>query len=773
MKKFPLYIFLFFTFNLAAFAQSNDPAKYVNPFIGTDGHGHTYPGAVLPFGMVQLSPDTRLNGWDGCSGYHYSDTLIYGFTHTHLSGTGCSDYGDILLMPTTGAISVNNAEYASSFSHKNEISEPGYYSVILNKYKIKAELTATKRTGIHRYTFPTTSSNIIIDLKHRDLVIDSYIEFVGDNEIRGYRISNEWAKEQHVYFVARFSKSFSKKGIYVNEQLPANSEKASGKNIKAYVSFNTVANEQLVVMVGISGVSIEGALKNLESETTGLTYEKAKENAKLEWNKELSKIEIETSSEADKKTFYTSLYHAFLNPNIYNDVDGSYRGTDLKIHNSKEFDNYTVFSLWDTYRATHPLFTIVQQKRTNDFINTFLAQYEYGGYLPVWELSGNETYCMIGYHSVPVIADAFIKGINGFNTEKALQAMQKSASQNKFGIDIYEKSGFVPSDFEHESVSKTLEYAYDDWCIAQMALKMGKTDLYKTFIKRAQYYKNIFDSGTGFMRAKYNGGWYKPFEPTEINNNYTEANSWQYSFYAPHDISGLIKLYGSKEILEKKLDELFSTESKLSGREQVDVTGLIGQYAHGNEPSHHIAYLYDYVNKPWKTQELVNKICREQYSPSADGLCGNEDCGQMSAWYVFSSIGFYPVCPGQQQYAIGTPGFDKVLINLENGKKFSIVAKNRTKENFYIQSATLNGKPYNKSFINHDDIMNGGEIVFLMGSSPNKLWGTGENDSPSTEITDIQLLRVPYISDNVKAFKKSKTIEMFSPARRLERFRAT
>lgn len=763
MRRFFFHLFACIILASNSFSQINDLTQYVNPFIGTDGHGHTYPGAVMPFGMVQLSADTRLTGWDGCSAYHYSDTIVYGFSHTHLSGTGCSDYGDILLMPTTGTVNVSNIEYSSGFSHSKEFAEPGYYSVVLDKYKIKAELTATKRTGLHRYTFPASKfSNIIIDLKHRDQVLNSYIEFVGNNEVRGYRISSEWAKEQHVYFVARFSKSFTKKGIYLDDKLAEGLEKASGKNIKAFVSFITSKDEQIIVKVGISGVSIEGALKNLEEETGNLSFDKIKENAKKEWNSDLSKIMIETTSEADKKVFYTALYHAFLNPNLYNDVDGSYRGTDLKVHNSKDFDNYTVFSLWDTYRAAHPLFTIVEQKRTVDFINTFLAQYDFGGYLPVWELSGNETYCMIGYHAVPVIVDAYIKGIKGFDAEKALEAMLKSASQNKFGIQEYEKTGYVPSDIEHESVSKTLEYAYDDWCIAQMALKTGKKDIYRTFIKRAQYYKNLFDTGTGFMRAKYNSSWYLPFEPTEINQNYTEANAWQYNFYVPQDISGLIKLYGSKENISKKLDELFSTQSKLSGREQVDVTGLIGQYAHGNEPSHHMAYLYDYLNKPWKTQELVNKICRDQYSSAADGLCGNEDCGQMSSWYVLSSIGFYPVCPGQQQYAIGTPNFDKAIINLENGKHFTIIAKNRTKDNFYIQSATLNGQSYNKCYINHQDIMNGGEIVFNMGAKPNETWGSGADDVPVSGIKDYQILRNPYLNDNVKAFKKSKTIEMIS-----------
>jgi predicted alpha-1,2-mannosidase len=764
MKRILLHLLAILFISNFTFSQNTDLTKYVDPFIGTGGHGHTYPGAVLPFGMMQLSPDTRLTGWDGCSGYHYSDTIIYGFSHTHLSGTGCSDYGDILLMPTTGTVSVNNNEYSSSFIHANEKAEPGYYSVLLDKYNIKAELTATKRAGIHRYTYPASSSaHIIIDLKHRDQVIDSYIEFVGDNQIRGYRISKEWANEQHIYFVAKFSKPFEKKGIYIDDKLSEDILMSSGKNIKAFVSFVTLKDEQIIVEVGISGVSMEGALKNLEAETIGLKFDNIKDKARQNWNYELSKITVETHSESDKKVFYTALYHSFLNPNIYNDSNGSYRGTDLKVHKDEGFNNYSVFSLWDTYRAVHPLFTLVQQKRTNDFINTFLAQYKYGGYLPMWELSGNETYCMIGYHAVPVIVDAYIKGIKGFDAEKALEAMKKSATQQKFGIDIYEKSGFVPSDFEHESVSKTLEYAYDDWCIAQMAKLLGKTDDYENYIKRAQYYKNVYDAGSGFMRAKYNGGWYKPFEPTEINQNYTEANAWQYTFYVPQDISGLIKLYGGKNKLEKKLEELFTTKSKLSGREQVDVTGLIGQYAHGNEPSHHIAYLFDYLGKPWKTQELINKICNEQYGTGADGLCGNEDCGQMSAWFVMSSLGFYQVCPGILQYAIGTPRFENAKINLENGKRFNIIATNLSKENFYIQSAQLNGQPYNKCYINHADIMNGGVLEFIMGNKPNISWGVGQNDFPVTEIKDNMIVTVPFIDDNTKSFNGKKNIKMISP----------
>jgi len=760
MPKIKLALLLItLTINVQLYAQSNNYAEYVNPFIGTGGHGHTYPGAAVPFGMVQLSPDTRLTGWDGCSAYHYSDSIIYGFSHTHLSGTGCSDYGDILLMPFVGPINLKNTEYASSFNHKNEIASPGYYSVFLDKYQVKVELTVTKRAGFHKYTFPENkNAGIIIDLQHRDEVIDSYIEIVNNKEIKGMRRSKAWAADQYVYFVVKFSKPFESYGIALNDSIKADIKKGEGKNVKAYFTFKTANNEVVYVKVGISAVSTDGAYKNLDSEISDWNFEQIKANAKAEWNKELSKIEVDGGSKEQTTVFYTSLYHAMLNPNIYSDVDGQFRGTDLKIHQAKGFDYYTVFSLWDTYRAEHPLFTIIDQKRTSDFINTFINQYIYGGILPVWELSGNETYCMIGYHSIPVIVDAFVKGITGFDALKALEAMKYSAELDKNGLNFYKKYGFIPSELESESVSRTLEYAYDDWCIAQMALKLGKMNDYLTYIKRAQYYKNIYDPTTDFMRAKFNGGWYKPFEPAEVNSNYTEANAWQYSFYVPQDIIGLSKLMGGKQMLANKLNGLFTTNNQLSGREQPDITGLIGQYAHGNEPSHHMAYLYDYVNMPWKTQELVSKIMNEMYTTKEDGLCGNEDCGQMSAWYVMSAMGFYAVCPGNDVYAIGSPLFEKITIHLENGKKFIIKANHRSEKKFYIQSATLNGENYNKCFLLHSDIMKGGELIFTMGNKPNKKWGSNEEDIPKTFISEHEIVPVPYFIAEGKTFFTSQKI---------------
>ncbi len=758
MNKFIFFIFIAF---LQLSAQ--DVTKYVNPFIGTGGHGHNFPGASMPFGMVQLSPDTRLEGWDGCGGYHYSDNVLYGFSHTHLSGTGVPDYCDVLLMPTTGEITFNNKEYSSAFSHNNESATPGYYSVMLEKYNILAELTATKRAGFHRYKFPeSNSANVILDLVHRDEVLESSIQIIGNDEVRGLRRSKYWAKNQYVYFAIKFSKPFKKFGISDNSVLLSDVFDINSKSLRAFFTFDTKSGEEILVKVGISGVSAEGAAANRDAEIPGWDFEKIRSDAKSEWNKELGKILVEGETEDQKTIFYSALYHCMLVPNLYTDVDGSYRGRDFKIHKAEGFDNYTVFSLWDTYRAEHPLLTIIDQKRTNDFINTFLVQYEYGGLLPVWELSANETYCMIGYHSVPVIADAYVKGIRGYDIQKALTAMKHSADTNLFGLVSYRNLGYVSQDKEHESVSKTLEYGYDDWCIAQVAKDAGNTEDFKTFIRRAQSYKNVFDPSTGFMRAKTNGEWYYPFNPIEVNGNYTEADAWQYNFYVPQDIRGHINLMGGKVEYEKKLDELFTTDSKMSGMDLTDITGMIGQYAHGNEPSHHMAYLYDYVNAPWKTQALVHKIQTEFHKNDPDGLIGNEDCGQMSAWYVMSAMGIYSVCPGQLNYAIGTPVFDKVTINLENGKQFVIKAENVTASNYYIQSAKLNGKDYTKCYLNHNDIMNGGEIVFNMGSAENKNWGSGELDVPISSINDELINPAPFIVADEKSFQKYEYIMLKS-----------
>ncbi|MBK7391924.1 MAG: GH92 family glycosyl hydrolase [Chloracidobacterium sp.] len=785
-------LFVFFVGNLFA----ADYAKWVNPFIGTGGHGHTFPGATMPFGMVQLSPDTRIDNWDGSSGYHYSDDTIFGFSHTHLSGTGIPDYCDILFMPTVGEPqffakdgdkSVNG--YASKFSHANEKAEPGYYSVKLDDDRIVAELTATTRVGLHRYSFPTTTEKptVILDLVWRDKIFGSdskgslyqqahnpengiYLKLVSKTRIEGYRRSSSWARDQIVYFVAEFSKPFystisavSGKGQYLTHPDEKSKNGVSGNNVKAAFQFDSLGQEQLLLKVAISSVSIEGARKNLAAELPGWDFDKVRADAKAAWNKELSKIEVSGGTDAQTTNFYTALYHTMIQPNVFNDVDGGYRGLDGKTHSvqsggveegrsrganlkseiaNRKSEHYTVFSLWDTFRAAHPLYTIIDQKRTVDFINTFIRQYEQGGRLPVWELWGNETDCMIGYHAVSVIADAMAKGIKGFDYEKAYAAAKHSAELDHFGLAAYKKRGYISMEDENESVSRTLEYAYDDWCIARMAeiltrqkvmnyaatasdgsprpmpdIKTQKAD-YENYSKRSRYFENLFDKKTGFFRPKKNGGFVEPFAPNEVTFGFTEGNSWQYSFFVPHDVTRLEELMGGREKFVAKLDELFTTEQKLAGREQADLTGLIGQYAHGNEPSHHIAYLYNYAQQPWKTQKIVRQIMDEFYKPTPDGLIGNEDCGQMSAWYILSASGFYPVAPGNGVYAFGTPLFPEMTYRLENGKTFTVRAKNVSSANKYILNAKLNGAPYKKALITHEDLMRGGVLEFAMIDQP-------------------------------------------------------
>ncbi len=761
------YKVLLLIFVIATTSCSREPLQftdYVNPFIGTDGHGHTYPGAAVPFGMVQLSPDTRLTGWDGCSAYHYSDDVIYGFSHTHLSGTGCSDYGDILVMPFIGdptPVKEGEEGFNAHFSHENETAEPGYYRVLLENPEIEAELTVTERTGIHRYSYPSgQEAGIIIDLDHRDKVIDAFMEKSGNNEISGYRLSRAWAFEQHIYFVMQFSQPIDKIGLW-SDDIPAKSLKAKGENIKGYVQFTSPQNSEIIIKVGVSAVSIEGARKNLEAEAVDKDFETIRAEANGKWNERLGKVAVEGGTKTEKVNFYTALYHSFLNPNIFMDVDGQYRGTDLKIHKAEDYEYHTVFSLWDTYRATHPLFTILETEKTNHFIRTFLDMYKYGGKLPVWELAGNYTGCMIGYHAVPVIVDAWVKGIRNFDENLALQAMIHSATIDHLGLPSYRKYGYIPSGDEHESVSKTLEYAYDDWCIAIMAKDMGVDETYKRFIRRAQSYKNIFDPQTGFMRAKDNNLWFSPFDPREVNFNYTEANCWQYSFYVPQDISTLISYLGGDDGFCAKLDELFSTSSETTGREQVDITGLIGQYAQGNEPSHHMAYLYSYAGQPHKTQEICRKIMDELYMDTPDGLCGNEDCGQMSSWYVFSAMGFYPVTPGTEVYVLGTPIFEQATLNLENGNTFTIKAPETSSENKYIKEAFLNGKPLNTIYILHSDIMAGGELELVMSDEPTD-FGAKKEQRPVTVIDEELIEPVPFVMSGEKAFFNTTEISLSS-----------
>ncbi|CAM3815820.1 GH92 family glycosyl hydrolase [Flavobacterium cucumis] len=672
MKSF-LIALVFLTTTIS---QAQDFAKHVNPFIGTGGHGHTFPGATVPYGMVQLSPDTRIDGsWDGCGGYHYSDNLIYGFSHTHLNGTGVSDYGDIMLMPTMGEPSLNNKEYSSTFSHTNEKASAGFYSVKLDKHNIDVRLTTSTRVGFHEYTFNNAGqANIILDLRHRDKLLEGRVNIIDNKTIEVLRRSEAWARDQYVYARIEFNiPMMNSKGI-------KNSNDLDIQTLALSFSKQVKKGEKILVKVSLSPTSYEGAKLN-SSEIKHWDFDKVHKAAIALWNKELSKIEV-TSDDKDKLAiFYTALYHTMMQPNIAQDLDGKYRGRDNQIHVAEGFDYYTVFSLWDTFRGAHPLYTLIDKKRTADYINTFIKQYEQGGRLPVWELASNETDCMIGYHSVSVIADVMVKGIKGFDYEKAFEASKASAMRDVLGLDAYKKNGFISIDDEHESVSKTLEYAYDDWCIAQMAAILGYSDDYQYFMMRSQNWKNLFNGKNTFIQPKKNGGWDTPFDPKEVNNNFTEANAWQYTFFVPQDIDGMIQAYGGKEKFEAKLDEMFTTESKTTGREQVDITGLIGQYAHGNEPSHHVAYLYNYVGKPEKTKEKVHYILDNFYTNSPDGLIGNEDCGQMSAWYVLSSMGMYSVTPARNLWAKTEPFFEKVKINLED-KSSRIILKNSNFEPF-------------------------------------------------------------------------------------------
>jgi predicted alpha-1,2-mannosidase len=769
LKKSTYIIFLVLILAGCSDLCKKDVLDLVNPFIGTGGHGHTFPGAAMPFGMVQLSPDTRIDNWDACSGYHYSDSVILGFSHTHLSGTGVGDYGDIRFMPSVGKQKFNPGNedeegYRSVFSHKTEVASPGYYKVYLEDYNITAEMTATNHCGMHRYIFPESSeSNLLIDLKESvmtEKILELSINIINDHEISGYRKSSGWADNQVIFFHAIFSKPFEAYHIVSDGEVANSENQVTGKDIKAYVSYSTNDAEEIMVKVGISAVNAEGAKKNLAAEIPGWDFNLIREKAKTAWRDILSRIEVKGSNHSDLVKFYTALYHCCLAPNLFSDIDGMYRGHDGSIHKTKGNDVYTVFSLWDTYRALHPLMTIIQQARTNDFISTFLDITEKGNLLPVWELAGNETNCMIGYHAVPVIADAYIKGIRGYDIEQAYSAMIKSASQDHFGLKYYKEFGYIPAETEGESVSKTLEYAYDDWCIAMMAKQMGKEDDYRYFLQRAQSYKNIFDPDTKFIRGKRNGMFTEPFDPAEVNFMLTEANTWQYTFYVPQDISGMMNLMGGRELFEKKLDEMFHASTELSGREQSDITGLIGQYAHGNEPSHHMAYLYDYVGKPEKTQKLVRQIMNELYGEGPDGLCGNEDCGQMSAWFVLSAMGFYPVTPGIGYYAIGSPLFKEVTIHLENGKDFIIKGEKNDESNIYIQSASLNGTDYSNSFISHEQILQGGSLKFRMGSEQNEGWGKSSENIPVSTISENLITPVPYFQAESNSFQDSTEIRI-------------
>ena len=742
-----------------------DPLKYVDPFVGTGGHGHTFPGATTPFGMVQLSPDTRLEGWDGCSGYHFSDNYIYGFSHTHLSGTGVSDYGDLLLMPS-GTKNWHNGSkssggYRQYFSHKNEMASPGFYQVYLDSLDLVASMTASPRTGIHQYQYSLQHPQYLaIDLAHRDEVLSADLELLDAYTLRGHRHSKEWAQDQRLYFYIKLSHPI--KSVLHKESDPIENafDFEYRKDLQmAYLKFDNPENSPVEIKVGISAVDQDGAFQNYMAEAAGKSFNQMRFEAEKLWRDQLLKIKVAAKEQGDLINFYSSLYHSMIAPNLYQDVDGRYRGMDLEIHQDTTFNYYTVFSLWDTFRAAHPLYTIIEPERSVDFVKTLLAKYDEGGIMPIWDLASNYTGCMIGYHGVSVIADAYLKGLDGFDAQKALQAMKHSALQDHLGLKSYKELSFIPLEIESESVSKTLEYAYDDWTIAQMAKALGQTEDYHEFIKRAQNYKSVFDPKTGFMRARQYNGWFSPFDPYEVNFNYTEANAWQYRFFVPHDVEGLIELMGGPNNFERELDKLFSTGSVTTGRDQVDITGLIGQYAHGNEPSHHMAYLYHYVQKPYKSQERIRQILTQLYSPTPDGISGNEDCGQMSAWYILSSLGLYPMAPGNPEYLLGSPLVDRAEIQVGD-QTFKIIAYNNERDHPYVQSVKLNGASWDKSYIPHSALTQGGVLEFFMSDEPSD-WATALEQSPRSRIEASQgevLIIPPFIKSGTTAIKGSTTV---------------
>jgi len=720
-----------------------DLTSLVNPFMGTDGPGNTYPGAQYPFGAVQLSPDHGLSGWQRISGYSYEDTIISGFSHLHLSGTGAGDLYDLLFMPVNNKSSRtmkdNGFRPYSVFSHDEEGASPGYYWVNLKDFGIKAEMTAGKRVGVQKYTFPKEKgSAIILDLGYAlnwDGPTDTYIKVLDNKTIVGYRKSSGWAADQRVYFKAEFSQEFSTYSLMEENKEVRNEAKA--KHTKARFNFDLKDNNIIEVKLALASSNIEGAEANFDAELKDKTFEDVKKSTVSEWNKQLSKLTVTTSDIELKKTFYTTLYQTMLNPRVYSDVNGYYKAPNGKIEKAVGYTRYDLFSLWDTFRAAHPLYTIMHPNRVKDMVHSLMAHYKETGLLPVWSFQGNETNMMMGYHSVPVIVDAYFKGLlNDFDAEELYEACKKSSLQNAHQIDEYKKKGFVSTNGKHEnwSVSKTLEYAYDDWTIAQFANALGNDGDFDYFMKRSNNWANHYDKESTFLRTlESDGSFIKDFVAKDYTDDYCESNAWQYFWFVPQNIQGLINKLGSNQRFEEKLDSMFTFNPTADDKLPIFSTGMIGQYAHGNEPSHHVGYLYNYVGKPWKTQKIISKIAHSQYSATPNGHCGNEDCGQMSAWFIYSSMGFYPVNPADGQYVIGTPMFESVKINLENGKTFQIKANNITKENIYIQKATLNGKELKHSYITHKDIENGGDLIFEMGSKPNKRLWTSKEAFPASD----------------------------------------
>ncbi|MFO1513829.1 MAG: GH92 family glycosyl hydrolase [Verrucomicrobiota bacterium] len=751
MKKLFTRLVLSVTASLCAVvtSQAKSPVDYVNPFIGTDAHGHVYPGATVPFGMVQLSPDTRDNGWDGCSGYHYSDASILGFSHNHLTGTGCGDLGNILLVPTVGELKlVPGAKpgegYQSRFSHQNESARPGYYSVLLSDYNVKVELTTTARAGLHRYTFPaTTQGHVVVDLQHGigNNVTEAQLTIENDRTASGYRRSAGWGGDKVYYFVMEFSRHFDSAGVaQANKDVAG--KQTTGKETKGHFDFKTEAGEKILVRVGLSTVSVEGARNNLHAEIPNWDFSAVAAAARKQWNQALSVIAVETPDRNREQTFYSALYHTLVAPTLLSDVDGQFRGPDGKVHQAKGHDYYTELSLWDTFRAENPLLTLIQPGRINDFVTTMLEHYQIFGQntLPVWPEGGKETWCMIGNHAIPVITEAYLKGFRNWNADEALQDMIASTDKNREQLEAYRDRGFIPTGKDVQSVSKVLEYAYDDACIARFAQVLGKHDVAEKYSKRSQNWTNVFDPATGFMRGRgADGNWVTPFGPKEMNsitfNEYTEANAWQYNFFVLHNVPGLIANLGGDDKFVARLDEMFDTKEVIPNLAMIpDVTGVIGMYSHGNEPDQHAPYLYNYAGQPWKTQARVRQVADTMYNHTPAGICGNDDCGQTSAWFVFSAMGFYPVDPASGDYILGSPLLDKVTLKLDSkhygGRSFTVIARNNSAKTPYIQSATLNGKAITRSWISHAEVAAGGKLVLTMGPTPNKAFGAAAADRP-------------------------------------------
>lgn len=725
-----------------------DPTDLPLPLVGTADHGHAYPGAIVPFGMVQLSPDTPLHGWDGSSGYHYSDSAILGFSHTHLAGTGVGCLGDVLITPTVGELYLQAGSpghgYVSRFSHSEETATPGYYKVFLQDPKVTAELTATARCGFHRYTFPATDqAHVILDLVHGvdSRAIDTTIEVENDHTVSGTRISQGWGGRRAVYFVIEFSKPFASFGLEDNgRRLEPGTRTGQGRALKAFFNYRTTAQEPLLIKVGISGTGVEGARKNLAGEIPGWDFNHVRAAAKRQWKELFDSVEVDAFDPHIRATFYANLYLSCQAPILFNDVDGSYRGMDRKNHPTPGFQNYTIFSLWDTYRAEHPLLNLLQPQRVNDLIQSLLAEYRESGLhtTPIWPLWGNETWCMIGYHSVPVIVDAYFKGFRGFDAEAAYQAMRDTAMQDRNGLKTYKELGYVASKPGEQATSKTIEYCFDDWCLARMAEALGHPEDAQLFYRRCANYRNLFDRTVSFFRGrKANGAWRSPFVANAlVGDEYTEADAWQYAFGVQQDVPGLIALYGGDEPFIKKLDALFESDSTIQ-TSIPDISGLIGQYSQGDEQCHHVAYLYDYAGAPYKTQARVRQAMATLFNDTPAGECGNVDCGQMAAWYVFSALGFYPVNPDSGVYALGSPAVSQAVLHLDrekyHGKTFKVVAANNSPKNIYVQSASLDGKPLDKPWLTYAQITAGGTLRLVMGPEPNVAWGSApENRPPPT-----------------------------------------